>query len=113
MKVTTRKGKAYLKADGELTVNRAADFKDALVTSLEKANEIEINLNEVTDIDLSCLQIMCSAHLTAAKSGKSLFVKAPSVAVFLQAKENAGFTYSKPCRFASTGDCLWVDDGDE
>lgn len=110
MKVTTRKGKSYLKADGQLTVARAADFKKALETSLEKANNIEINLNQVTSIDLSCLQLMCSAHLSAAKAGKSLSIKDPTFPIFLEAKENAGFTYSKPCRFVSTDDCLWVDE---
>ena len=112
MKVTTRKGKAYLKLKGELTVARAADLKGALVTSLNKAKEVEINLAEVTNIDLDCLQLMCSAHLTAFKEGKSLYLKDPSLPVFLEAKQSAGFIYSKTCRVVSTGDCLWVDGGD-
>ena len=113
MKVTTRKGKAFVKLDGDLTVARAVDLKGALVTSLSKATEIEINLAEVTYIDLACLQLMCSAHLTAFKEGKTLFLKDPSLPIFLEAKESAGFIYSKPCRSVSTGDCFWVDGGKE
>ena len=70
MKVTTRKGKAFLKPDGELTVARAADLKDALVKSIEKADTIEINLADASLVDLACLQLLCSAHRTAAKKGK-------------------------------------------
>ena len=108
MKVTTRKGKAFLKLDGELTVARAADFKDALVKSIEKADAIEINLNDTSCIDLACLQLLCSAHRTAATQGKTLTVKDPSLPVFLEARKNAGFMYEKQCRHVTTDDCLWV-----
>ena len=108
MKVTNRKGKAFLKLDGELTVARAADLKDALVKSIEKADTIEINLADASLVDLACLQLLCSAHRTAAKKGKILTVKDPSLPVYLEARKNAGFMYTKPCRFVSTEDCLWV-----
>ena len=113
MKVTTRKGKAFLKPGGDLTVAQAADFKNALVNSLARAEEIEINLEEATNIDLACLQLMCAAHRSAAQEGKSLFIKNPAVPVFIEAKELAGFNYSKPCRHVSTGDCLWIDGGND
>jgi len=108
MEVTTREGKAFLSPNGELTVAGADGFKDALVKSLEKADTIEINLNEVTTIDLSCLQLLCSAHRSAVKEGKVLTVKVPASPVFFEARKSAGFMYSKPCRFVTTEDCLWV-----
>ena len=113
MKVTTRKGRAYLKPNGDLTIARAKDFRDALVTSLAKANEIELNLVDVTNIDLACLQLMCAAHLSATKEGKSLTIKDPALPVFTEARELAGFNYSKPCRHVSTNDCLWISGGNE
>jgi len=108
MKATTRKGKTILKPDGELTVPRAADLKDALVNALSNADSIEINLEEVTRIDLACLQLLCSAHRTAANTGKRLTVRDPSAPVYLEARKNAGFMYNKPCRYVSTDDCLWI-----
>ena len=113
MKVTTRQGKAYLKPGGELSVAQAADFKDALVNSLARAAEIEINLESVNTIDLACLQLMCAAHRSAAKEGKSLFIKDSTLPVFIEAKELAGFNYSKPCRHVTTGDCLWIVGGND
>lgn len=111
MKITNRNGKAFLKPGCDLTVARAGEFKDALVSSLAKAQEIEINLEGVANIDLSCLQVMCAAHRSAAKEGKSLIIKDPTLAAFVDAKELAGFNYTKPCRHVSTGDCLWIDGG--
>ena len=108
MKIITREGKAILSLDGKLTVDRAADLKDALLKSLKKSDTIEINLTKVSSIDLSCLQLLCSAHRSAAKEGKVLAVKDPASPVFLDARKNAGFMYSKPCRFVTMEDCLWV-----
>lgn len=108
MKVTTREGKSFLKLDGEVNVSHATDLKDALIQSLEKAETVEINLNDVTGIDLSCLQLLCSAHRTAAKEGKTLTIKDPSLPMYIEARKNAGFMYSKPCSFVTTDDCLWV-----
>lgn len=108
MKVTTRKGKAFLKLDGEMTVGRASEFKDALLKSLEKSDTVEVNFNDVDKVDLSCLQLLCSAHRTAATKGKTLTVKDQSLPLYIEARKNAGLIYSKPCRFVTTGDCLWI-----
>ena len=112
MKMTTRKGIAYLKPDGDLTVVRAADFKEALLNSIDKADTIEINLVNVTEIDLACLQLLCSAHRTAINKGKAFAVKDPSIPVYMEARKQAGFIFDKSCSYSSTDDCLWVG-GDE
>lgn len=108
MKVTNRKGKAYIKLRGALSITEAAAFKTALVDSLNSMDAVEINLDEVESIDLACLQLLCSAHRTAANKGKQVAVKMPLPSPFLEAREKAGFVYTKQCRFVSTNDCLWV-----
>lgn len=108
MKVTNRKGQSFLKLEGDVNVSRAAELKDALLKSLEKAESIEINLNDVTAIDLSCLQLLCSAHRTAVKEGKTLIIKDQDLPLYVEARKNAGFMYSKPCRLVTSKDCLWV-----
>lgn len=108
MKVTNRKGKTYIKPRGVLSIAEAAEFKTALVDALESMDAVEINLDEVESIDLACLQLLCSAHRTASSKGKKVAVKEPLPAPFLEARKNAGFEYSKQCRFVSTDDCLWV-----
>lgn len=108
MEVEIRKGKALLSLDGELTVARAAELKDALARSIDSADSIEINLDKASGMDLSCLQLLCSAHRTAAGKGKVLTIKDQSLPVFLAAHRNAGFIYSKKCRYVSTDDCFWV-----
>lgn len=108
MKITTRKGKSFLQLDGEINISRAAELKDALLESLEKAESVEVNLDNITGIDLSCLQLLCSAHRTASKEGKKITIKDPTLPLYVESRKNAGFMYSKPCRHVTTDDCLWV-----
>ena len=108
MKTTTRKGTVFLKVDGDLTVSRAGEFKEALLGSINKAKTVEVNLDDVAVIDLASLQLLCSAHRTADKQGKKLSVKEPAPQPYLEARRKAGFMYSKECRFVSTEDCLWL-----
>lgn len=108
MEMEIKKGKALVSLEGELTVARAADVKDSLVKAIDSADSIEINLDKVSGMDLSCLQLLCSAHRTAARKGKVLAIKDQSLSVFLEARRNAGFIYSKQCRYVSTDDCFWV-----
>lgn len=108
MKVTTTQGKACIALDGELTVARAADLKNVLAGSINSADSVEIDLGNVSKIDLACLQLLCSAHRTAAGKGKTLTIKDQSLPSYLEARKNAGFMYSKQCRYVSTDDCLWV-----
>lgn len=112
MKVTTRQGKAYLKLEGELTVALAADLRAALLNSFERADNVIINLDNVTKIDLSCLQLLCSAHRTADEDGKTLTVEDPTLPMYVEARKDGGFMYNKPCKHVSTEDCLWVGGGD-
>jgi len=108
MKKEIREGKALVSLEGELTVARAAVVKDSLVRAINSADSIVINLDKVSGMDLSCLQLLCSAHRTAARRGKVLAIKDQSLPLLLEARRNAGFIYSKQCRYVSTDDCFWV-----
>lgn len=108
MKVTNRKGKAYIRPRGNLSITEAAELKSALAHSIDNMESIEINLDDIESIDLACLQLLCSAHRTAANKGKTMAIKQPPPSLFSEAQKIAGFRYGKPCRLVSTNDCLWV-----
>ena len=57
-----KKGKIYtMSIKGDLTIESSQPLKEALLDVFSKNSTIEVNLDEVTDIDLSCMQILCSA----------------------------------------------------
>lgn len=85
------KNKTVLTLDGELTVNKAALLKDQLLSSLEESDEIEIYFENVTAIDLSCLQLLHAAHSSARKKNKKLVLQAENAPLLRQAQAWTGF----------------------
>jgi len=83
-----------LALEGELTIGRAGELRTALINALDKVTHLQLNFEKVTDIDLSCLQLICSAHKTAAGMKKRLTVTGNSE-TFKKAMEDAGYGHMR------------------
>jgi anti-anti-sigma factor len=66
---------------GELTVSTGADVRDDLLSALDTADEVEVDLTRVTEIDSAGIQIMIAAKREASARGKSLRFFGHSAAV--------------------------------
>jgi anti-anti-sigma regulatory factor len=100
-------------ADGELTVQRATDFKDMLTKAIGEVDRLEINFDTVTEVDLTCLQILCSAHKTCLKANKALSITGRQSEALKEAIKYAGYERHKGCKVAGEkNQCLWVPGGD-
>jgi anti-anti-sigma regulatory factor len=110
MKYTIKKrGKVrVLSFDGPLTLNDAKKIREALLKSLENTDDLRVDLNKVTKVDLSCLQLFCSAHRTVVKSRKHLKVSHPLPKVFETLAREAGFIRHMGCEWNSEDGCLWL-----
>lgn len=100
-------------ADGELTVKQAADFKDTLTKALREVDRLEINFDMVTEVDLACLQLLCSAHKTCVKENKTMSITGRQSEALKKAIEDNGYERHKGCKEAGEkNQCLWVSGGD-
>ena len=109
MKSKGKKKSIRLSLEGELTIKRATEIRELLLESLSRSQRVEVELGEVTDVDLSYLQLMCSAHRSASESGKSLILINQDVLLFTETKDTAGFTNGKECKHNHNNDCLWME----
>ncbi len=91
---------------GALRVESAAEIKEILTGALSRGR-IVLDLGEVQEIDISCLQLFCAACRSAARSGKSMSIAVCSEA-FRQAVKAAGL-FPDICKENPHGDCLWPD----
>jgi anti-anti-sigma regulatory factor len=91
---------------GELTIARAEEIKARLSELLQGAASIRIRVADVSAVDLSCLQLLCSAHRTAAALGKTLTLEGEMPPLLRQVMKLAGFTRQKGCSFSPQTDCL-------
>ena len=74
-------GPAVLRIEGELTIYRAAEFKQTLLDAVAGAAVLELDLSGVTDIDTAGLQLLMLAKKTAQAAQRELYLVAHSPAV--------------------------------
>ncbi len=101
-----KEGKLVL--DGNLTLERAEELRMLLIKALIDADLVSVDFATVTDIDLSCLQLLCSAHRSAARMSKRLVFSGEWPDVFRQAVNESGFARFSGCRLDRDHSCLWT-----
>ena len=97
-----------LKFDGELTLRHANEIRAAFIKALIDADHVEIDVRNVTEADLSCLQLLCSAHRTSLKLNKRLNFVGSLPRHFIEAVEAAGYSRSSGCTKDCEQSCLWI-----
>lgn len=92
---------------GELTLLQAEELKMHLTQALEASEHLCIDTEMLTDIDLACLQLICSTHRSAAKQGKLLALTPQGSEVFMAKVKEAGLLRGGSCGAVDASDCLW------
>jgi anti-anti-sigma regulatory factor len=90
-----------------LTIEHAAELKETLMKSLENASHVMLNMDGVTETDLSCLQLLCSAHRTFVNAKKSVELAGTSD-VLKQAALDAGYKRTFGCTQETEKTCFWM-----
>lgn len=94
--------------EGDLTMERAKNFKKALLDSLDRADQVTIRVDKVDEISLSCLQLLCSAHRSALKNQKHLSISGPYSESFSLAVKCAALESPNGCPLEQIQSCLWT-----
>jgi anti-anti-sigma regulatory factor len=94
--------------EGSLAVGQAEELRMLLIKALIDADQVNVDFGTVTDIDLSCLQLLCSAHRSAVRMNKRLVFSSGTPAEFRQAVVEAGYARSTGCRLDRNNSCLWT-----
>ncbi len=90
--------KTVLTVNGELTIQNAGAFKNLLAESLEKTGHLVLNLENVTEVDLSCLQLLCSAQLTTTELNRRLTMDGGCAEAFRKAAAESGYLGDEACK---------------
>jgi len=73
--------KSVMRIDGEISIYRAAELKQVLLTSLEQTQELELDLAAVTELDTAGVQILMLVKRQALATQRKLHLVAHSPAV--------------------------------
>jgi anti-anti-sigma regulatory factor len=107
-KVQEKGKRGVLFMEGDLTVTRAEELKNALLDALKRVQHVHFNLEKATAVDLSCLQLLCSAHRTAALMNKEFSQSGGNSEAFIKTVTSAGYPRSIGCTEIMAKGCLWI-----
>ena len=100
--------RVVLTFSGELTVTHALALKAELLGALQGASAVEVAVEQVSAIDISFPQLLCSAHRTAAGMKKQMTITGAEQERFGAMLRSAGFTRHIGCQESTRKSCLWL-----
>lgn len=81
---------ALLDVSPSVTVRSAAGFRQALLDALEGEDQLDLDVSELTEIDLSFIQLVLAARAQAERAGKTLRLTAPAGPALTALLDRAG-----------------------
>lgn len=97
-----------LQISGNMTIHYAEEMKSSLLAALGGSSTITCNLENVSEIDLAGLQLLCALHKSSCSAGKLLKVVGLEGATLKKTLLSAGFSRHIGCMNNENNPCLWV-----
>jgi anti-anti-sigma regulatory factor len=93
---------------GELTIEHVGEMRTAFIQALTDVDRVEIDFSGVTEVDLFCLQLLCSVHRTSLRLNKRVNFIGSRPAKFRETIETAGFSRVTGCGLDCEHSCFWI-----
>ncbi|MBF0380457.1 MAG: STAS domain-containing protein [Magnetococcales bacterium] len=90
---------------GDLTVQYASTFKEALLEGVFGADTLVIDFAEVERMDLSTVQLLCATHRAIKKNNKNLIIAGTVPAIVRETIADAGYA---SCMGDDDASGLWI-----
>lgn len=97
---------------GDIGLESVAELKSALLEALGAVESLQVDLSQVTSSHVCTLQLFCSAHSTASRSGKELLLLNISDDI-ARCIAHSGFCRQDWCHRGSDATCLWRNNGED
>ena len=97
--------------NGVMNIYSADKLKSILSRAFNNVNGVIVSLEGVTEVDLSCLQVLYSAYVTSEIKKKTFVIERNPSSVFMKLVEDSGYACHKRqaiCLENING--LWVEE---
>ena len=91
---------------GALTIERSGEFRQTLIDALSGAQRVVLNIEQLHDIDIPALQLICSACKTAAAANKILTFAGSPPDCLMALKNGIGICQNSPCSQNGNASCI-------
>lgn len=98
-----------LKLEGSFGIQDIEELKSSLVRALQTVDKVFVDIKNVSDVDISCLELFCSVHRTSVSLQKTLAFSSTISEPFRKVVSEGGFKRHVGCVLDVYKTCLWVD----
>jgi anti-anti-sigma regulatory factor len=96
-----------LMLEGDLTMVQAQETHQILFEAVLEVNSLIIDLQNVGEVDVSLIQLLCSAHRECYLSGKTILIENGENESINRLLEKSGYWKQRGCLSGAKESCLW------
>ncbi len=105
--ISRNKKKALVSLEGEITIQNIGEFKKELLGQTAKFSNIELNVDQLENVDLTFYQVICAFHHHCNSNDVILKIKGDIPEAIKKITETAGFSDKKSCSKIPEQNCIW------
>ena len=99
--------KCGIKFSGAMGIAQANDAKMTMMNVLSSYGNVTLDLKEVREMDMSIVQLLCSANMSFEKSGKLLSITGKDTDSVTSLLTELGYDNNFGCSENPCKTCLW------
>jgi len=100
-------GEIIITSGDRLTIENAADFSRIVREALEASKNVALEFEAAVEIDITALQIICSACKSAAEIGSTFSCKGPKPQALADIIAGSGAERRAVCKHNNNSTCIW------
>ena len=100
-------GAIIVTSGDRLTIENAAEFSRIIKEALEASDNVALEFESAVEIDLTGLQILCSACKSAAAAGKTFSYHGPQPQALAGIITSSGAERNAVCKHNNNTTCIW------
>ena len=100
-------GETIVTSGDRLTIENAAEFSRIMGEALEASTKVAIEFEPAVEIDITGVQILCSACKSASKSGKTFSFNGPQPQTLTDIITTCGAERHAVCKHNNDSTCIW------
>ena len=102
-----------VRLEGDLNIQDAGRLRETFVRAFAETEELSVDLEAVTSIDIACMQVLCSAHKTFVTANKFFMIRGCAAPSFERSVLDAVMRRTVGCPADLRHTCLWVIGGSD
>ena len=100
-------GDIIITSGARLTIENAADFSRIIREALETSKNVAIEFEPSVELDITGVQLLCSACKSAASCGKSFSYHGPQPKALAEIISSSGAERHAVCKHNNDSTCIW------